>query len=69
MEMFSGKDGENTLDNWLPCLVRAAEWKKWTKPELLIQLAGHLKGHLKGHAWQEWSLLLDSEKTNYKKEV
>ena len=44
VEMFSGEDSENTPDDWLPALVRAAEWNGWTKPELLIQLAGHLNG-------------------------
>ena len=63
--MFSGEDSENTLDDWLPALVRAADWNGWTKPELLIQLAGHLKGR----ARQEWSLLPETEKSEYKKGV
>ena len=63
--MFSGKDTENTLDDWLPASVRAAEWNGWTKPELLIQLAGHLKGC----AHQEWSLLPESQKSEYEKGV
>ena len=41
MEMFSGEDSENSLDDWLPALVRAAEWNKWTKDELLIHLLLH----------------------------
>ena len=65
VEMFSGEDSENTLDDWLPALVRAADWNGWTKPELLIQLAGHLKGR----AHQEWSLLPETEKSEYKKGV
>ena len=65
VEMFSGEDSENTLDDWLPALVRAAEWNRWTKTELLIQLAGHLKGR----AHQEWSLLPASEKSEYEKGV
>ena len=65
VEMFSGQDSENTLDDWLPALVRAPEWNEWTKPELLIQLAGHLKGH----AHQEWSLLPETEKSEYEKGV
>lgn len=65
VEMFSGEDSENTLDDWLPALVRAAEWNGWTKPELLLQLAGHLKGR----ARQEWSLLAKSEKSDYEKGV
>ena len=56
---------ECELDDWLPALVQAAEWNKWTKDELLIQLAGHLKGR----ARQEWSLLSESDKTNYDKSV
>jgi len=52
VEMFSGEDMENNLDDWLPTLARAAKWNGWTKDELLIQLAGHLKGR----ARQEWSL-------------
>ena len=52
VEMFSGEDSESMLDDWLPALVRAAEWNGWNKPELLIQLSGHLKGR----ARQEWSL-------------
>ena len=27
VEMFSGEDSENTIDDWLPALVRAAEWE------------------------------------------
>ena len=65
VEMFSGEDTENSLDDWLPALVRAAEWNRWTKPELLIQLAGHLKGR----ARQEWGLLPESEKSDYEKGV
>ena len=59
MEIFSGEDSENTIDDWLPTLVRAAEWNGWMKTELLLQLAGHLKGR----ARQEWSLLTESETT------
>ena len=61
--MFSGEDSENFLDDWLPALVRAAAWNGWTKLELLIQLAGHMKSW----ARQEWSLLLESEKSDYEK--
>ena len=65
VEMFSGEDSENTLDDWLPALIRATDWNGWSKPELLIQLAGHLKGR----ARQEWSLLEESEKGDYEKGV
>ena len=65
VEMFNGEDSENTLDDWLPSLTRAADWNGWTKPELLIQLAGHLKGR----ARQEWSLLGESETSDYEKAV
>ena len=62
VEMYSGEDSDNVLDDWLPALERAAEW---TKSELLIQLAGHLKGR----ARQEWSLMSESEKSDYDKGV
>ena len=65
VEMFSGEDSENTIDDWLPALMRAAEWNGWTKTELLLQLAGHLKGR----ARQEWSLLPESEKSDFEKGV
>ena len=65
VEMFSGEDSENTIDDWLPSLLRAAEWNGWTKIELLLQLAGHLKGR----ARQEWSLLSESEKSDYEEGV
>ena len=63
--MFSEEDSENTLDDWLPALTRAADWNGWTKPELLIQLAGHLKSR----ARQEWNLLGESEMSDYEKAV
>ena len=44
-------------------LIRAADWKGWTKPELLIQLAGHPKCC----TCQEWSLLEESKKSDYDK--
>ena len=65
VEMFSGEDMENNLDDWLPTLARAAKWNGWTKDELLIQLAGHLKGR----ARQEWSLMSESDKADYEKSV
>lgn len=60
--MFSGEDTENSLDDRLPALVRAAKWNGWTKAELLIQLTG-------GCARQEWGLLPESEKSDYEKGV
>ena len=63
--MFSEEGSENTLDDWLPALTRAADWNGWTKPELLIQLAGHLKSR----ARQEWNLLGESEMSDYEKAV
>ena len=65
VEMFSGEDSESTLDDWLPALVQAAEWNGRTKPELLIQLAGHLQGD----PHQKWSLLPKTEKSEYEKGV
>ena len=63
--MFSGEDKENSLGDWLPALELAAEWNRWTKPELLIQLAGHLKGH----ARQEWNLSSEHEMSDYEEGV
>ena len=60
MEMFTGEGSENSLDDWLPTLVRAV---KWNSDEFLIQLAGHLKGQ----AHQEWSLMTESDKTKYER--
>ncbi len=51
VEMFSGEDVDNTLDDWIPSLTRAAKWNGWTADEQLLQLAGHLKGR----ARQEWA--------------
>ena len=61
VEMFTGEDPDNRLDDWLPMLQRAARWNNWTADELLIQLAGHLKGR----ARQEWYLLSESSKESY----
>ena len=63
--MFSGEDIENSLDDWLPTLARAARWSGWSKDELLIQLAGHLKRH----ARQEWSLMSEGDKADYERSV
>ena len=59
---FSGEDAEITLDDWLPCLQRAAEW---AEEEKLMQLAGYLHGR----AQQEWDLLLEVDKRNYSQAV
>ena len=61
VELFTGEDPENCLDDWLPTPQRAARWNHWTPGELLIQLAGHLKGR----ARQEWYLLRESSKETY----
>ena len=61
VEMFSGEDTENTLDDWIPSVKQAATWNGWTNRELLIQLAGHLKGR----ARQEWSLLSEEDRKDY----
>ncbi len=62
VDTFTGEDAETRLDDWLPALERAADWNGWTPSDVLIQLAGHLKGR----ALQEWSLLSQEEKRNYK---
>ena len=48
---------DNTFEDWLPALQRAAEWNRWSDQETLIQLAGHLRGR----ALQEWTLLRNAE--------
>ena len=53
IDSFTGESPEMRLDDWLPSLLRAADWNGWSKEELLIQLAGHLRGR----ALQEWNLL------------
>jgi hypothetical protein len=53
-------DGESDIlfEDWMPGLLRAAEWNDWSEHETLIQLAGHLRGR----ALQEWGLLTAREK-------
>ncbi len=53
-------DGESDVlfEDWMPALLRAAEWYSWSKHETLILLAGHLRGR----AMQEWGLLTPAEK-------
>jgi hypothetical protein len=61
VEPFSGDNPDLTFDDWLPTLERATQWNNWNQQEALLQLAGHLKGR----ARQEWSLLGDTEKSDY----
>ncbi len=52
VDPFTSEDPETQLDDWLPALQRASKWNKWTKDELLIQLAaGHYKN---GVSWIQW---------------
>ena len=53
-------DGESDIlfEDWMPGLLRAAEWNDWSEHKTLIQLAGHLRGR----ALQEWGLLTVREK-------
>ena len=53
------------FEDWLPALIRAAEWNLWTPEESLLQLAGHLRGR----ALQEWSLLEDEKKRDWSQAV
>ena len=32
------------FEDWMPGLLRAAEWNNWSEHETLIHLAGHLHG-------------------------
>ena len=61
VDAFTGEIPEVRLDDWLPALLRAAEWNGWSQAELLIQLAGHLRGR----ALQEWNLLTGDERGAY----
>ena len=61
VDPFSGENPEVRFDDWLPALVRAAEWNKWTPEERPIQLAGHLQRQ----ALQEWNLLSGEEKNDW----
>ena len=61
MDFFSGEDEGVRVDEWLPTLLRASTWNKWSEEELLIQLAGHLNGR----ALQEWNLLPTDQKQTY----
>ena len=61
IEFFTGEDPSILLDDWLPCLERAATWNEWTVEDKLMQLPGYLKGR----ALQEWHLLPRSEQQSY----
>ena len=61
IDPFSGENPEVTIEEWLPSLQRAADWNKWSEPEILIQLAGHLRGR----ALQKWNLLDNIDKENW----
>lgn len=61
IEFFTGEDPSILLDDWLPCLERAATWNEWTVDDKLMQLPGYLKGR----ALQEWRLLPRSEQQSY----
>ena len=58
---FTGEDPEYILDDWLPSLERARQWKAWTEEERLMQFASHLRGR----ALQEWNLLSSDEKATF----
>ena len=61
MELFTGKDPEVRLDDWLPSIHRASQWNGGSIEEQVKQLAGHLKCR----ALQEWNLLGEDQVQNY----
>jgi hypothetical protein len=63
VDPFTGEDPEMRFEDWLPSLDRAAEWNQWTPQESLLQLAGHLRGR----AHQEWGLLEENERSDWKR--
>ena len=63
VDSFSGEDERMRFEEWLPALVRASTWNRWSEEDLLIQLAGHLRGR----ALQEWNLIPAVNKTTYAK--
>ena len=65
VDPFTGEDPEVRLEDWLPALTRAAEWNMWTPAESLMQMAGYLRGR----ALQEWRLLDDEVKKDWKRAV
>ena len=65
IELFTGEDPSILLNDWLPCLERAATWNEWTVEDKLMQLPGYLKGR----ALQEWHLLPRSEQQSYRVSV
>ena len=58
VDPFSGEAPDVLFEDWMPGLLRAAEWNGWSEHETLIQLAGHLRGR----ALQEWGLLTNGER-------
>ena len=61
VELFTGKDPEVRLDDWLPSVHRASQWNGGSIEEQVKQLAGHLKCR----ALQEWNLLGEDQVQNY----
>ena len=58
VDPYSGEDECIRLDDWLPALIRASTWNRWTEED---QLAGHLRGR----ALQEWDLIPSEDKQTY----
>ena len=58
IDPYSGESPDVLFEDWMPALLRAAEWNGWSEHETLIQLAGHLRGR----ALQEWGLLTKEER-------
>ena len=54
MDIFTEKDVECHLDDWLPTVRRAVDWNGWTAEDVLV-------GHLKGRDLQKWNLLPEQE--------
>ena len=62
IDSFTGEDAEMRFEDWLPSLNRAAQWNQWTPQESLMQLAGHLRGR----ALQEWGLLEEEARRDWR---
>lgn len=62
VDLFTGESDELKFNNWLCTLQRASDWNGWRDEETLLQLAGHLRGR----AIQQWSLLDETEKHDFK---
>ncbi len=61
VDPYSGDDECVRLDDWLPALIRASTWNRWTEEDQLIKLAGHLRRR----ALQEWDLIPSDDKDSY----